>query len=366
MDNELIKVDPVVLEKKQAWSEVGEYIHYTEISLQQKADLIIGKLVIPTKYEDVQAAEEALKTARKENIALIEERMTITDQFRAVADRLMKSEKKVSDEFPKIEGKLITIKAAKAAADKLVKAKEDEFKRLKESCIKFINDKDLEFKTTINNQVSFAYEYALGKGDINEKTYAEYYKKVEAKFTKENFLIVKPEYKLFDVKPEEFDTLWIECQVEAGPPLDYISLYKKQLTEKFGFFTISLKNKETALKHSKDADAKAAEELSKENTNKNVAASLSTMATTYNAKAADTVKPLKTVYELDMEETHANGLLIIAAYVGNYDATKEYTEKLKAFNLKVEQMANALVSLKNKDEKFTCTGIKFKQVEKLK
>jgi hypothetical protein len=35
------------------------------------------------------------------------------------------------------------------------------------------------------------------------------------------------------------------------------------------------------------------------------------------------------------------------------------------FALNVEQMGKTLISMKNKDEKFLCTGINFKKIDKL-
>ena len=277
----------------------------------------------------------------------------------------MVPEKTVVESFPVIEKAIIDLKLENEKAVKLVNARLEEFKRLRESVLIHVNNSDTAFRTLINNQVLFAYEYALGKGEIKEETLEEYIKACKAKFKPEQFQIQPALVTLVNVTKEEYEPIFKELTSSFLSSAAYIQIYHDLLDAKFEFYNVALKNKEASLGQSKKEAADAAETLAKEAAAKTTSANLSAMATSFTATTETTTKALKKSYALDMEETEQNSLLIIAAFVANYEQAKQFVRVTKAFELKISQMAACLVSIKNKDERFACTGINFKEVNKL-
>lgn len=355
----------IIIQKRAAWADVGEVIHTTELKLKAQSEAILATLIEPKSIEGIAASEAALTEAKKQANALIAERKLTTDPLATVASRLMQHEKMLLNKFPEIEKQLISLKQQKKAADDLANATAEEKKQLREICALHITNTDIIFRQVIEKQVDFAFSYALGVGCIDEAGLKDYLAKVKLKYTVENFTTPAPTVTLKNVPKAEFEVIWGQNVVSVKPAETYINLYLTTLEKKFEFYNVSLMNKKAAIEASEKATAEAAANLAKEQKSGEIAAALNSMATSIEAAPQSKVKDLKTVYVLDMEETEQNALLIIAAFVANFENTKQYV-KSGWFNLKVEQMGKALVSLKNKDNKFSCTGIIFKTEDKLK
>lgn len=361
--------EQIISEKRNNWANLGEKTHFAEITLQEKAVLIHSKLIIPKSIEEIPSAEASLKQAKQEANALIEERKLLTGIFDKLTDRLRKPEKALFETiFPEAEKALLSLKQQQKANNERAEAKNKELKSLRENVAKWINDAEFAFKNRINKQCTFAYNYALGEGNIDEKTYSEYYKAVEAKLKPEEFVVPKMHPQLITVSIEEYNLIWDELSLQIKPASFYVgspsSLYESTLSKTFEFFTIALKNKEAAIEQQKTKAAEEAAALEKENANKNAAATLASVAVPLDKNEGPKAKDLKTVYELDMEENETSMLAIMSAFAANFELTREH-RKAKEFSFNVGQMAACLVKVKNKDEKFECSGIKFKQVDKL-
>ena len=354
-----------VIAKREAWANVGEVIHNTELELQAEKEKIKLSISEPKSIEQINETETKLAEAKRQATALMENRKGVTNNLNAVVERLMKPEKEIREHFTIVESSLLGLKQQKKASDDLIKAKADELKRVREEYIKHVNQFDASAKATILNQCTFAFEYALGKGAITEETYPNYFKAVKDKFKETDFAITAPVIKLNVVTQTEAYLIWSEVSLTVQPPKFYLDLYALQITDKFQFFTISLKNKEGALKNAAMKDAKNATELAKEASQKNVAATLASVSVTVASVATEKTKALKQVYVLDMEVTDQNALTIMAAFAGNFDNARQHVKVTSIFSLSINQMATALVSIKNKDEKFECTGVNFKTIEKL-
>lgn len=368
MENQIVKKEEeakIIAKKRNQWANVGEVIHNKEIQLQLKAQASILKLIEPKSIEQIETAESALKIAKQEYNLLVTERKGVTDSLNGVINRLMNSEKDLASKFPAIEKDLISLKQQQAKNNLLIQQKADEILRLNTVCNEHKINSEAAFKQKILNQVSFAYEYALGKGNVEEKGLEDYLKLVKLKFKPEDFTIAPPVVNLIHASKIEFDLIWNKLCIDFQEPKIWIEQYVKDLDSKFEFYNVSLMNKKAAIENSKKLEATAAEELAKETVNKTVSATLSSIATNIASPVETSGKKLKTVYELDMVDNEENGLLIIAAFVGNFATTKQYIKVKNFFSLSVEQMSKTLVQIKNKDEKFSCTGIVFKQTDKL-
>lgn len=365
MENTPQQLPQIVEEKRLAWANAGQKAHYTELELKQLVENGIKKLIPPTTIEQIQETDDLLAASKKALSEVKEKRMSITNVFRDVTNRLMVPEKEFEAAFAPIEAAQLKLKQEKANGEKLQQAKKDELKRLKESLINYIIDSSLVFKKAIQERCTKSYEHALGKGNVTIETLESYLVKIKASITAPMFDVAQPTLPLSQVTQEELTKLWVEVKPMLTPANDYLESFHKQLEEKFAFYEIALKNKEQAIAHQRAEDESAKEALEKETANKQIAASMTAMATSYEASPEQTTKGLKEVYELDMEENNINMLLIVAAFTGNYDVAKEYVRVKNAFSLNIGQMGAALVAMKNKDNAFKTTGIKFKLTQKL-
>ena len=186
-----------------------------------------------------------------------------------------------------------------------------------------------------------------------------YNNKVKSKYKESDFKIVCP-----TTIPEELFNI---CVLEMDMPkeIDMVAYFHRAVDAKFEFYSVALKNKDAAIKMAKEVADKEAAERAEELANQKVATRLEVIATSTDAVIDSGVKELKKSYAIDMEDTEQNALLIMAAFVTNFNTAKEGVRVKSMFKLSVEQMGAALAWMKNKDENFSHTGINFKQVEKL-
>lgn len=349
----------VVLKKKQAWAEVGLTVHNANLNLEAKAKEAISLLIPPTSIDEIQAAETTLKDV-KAKLAIIElERKAVTSKFDQVASALMTHEKSVKDALPAYSQKIIEIKKAYEAEQAKAALKIEAEKRLKEMCINFLNTAYNGHKDIVADVCQKAYEYALGAGNVTEAKLPAYINKVKSKYKESDFKIVCP----VTIPTELFNI----CVIELDMPkeVDMVAYFHRAVDAKFEFYSVALKNKDAAIKMAKEVAEKEAAERAEELANQVVATRLEVIATSTDAVIDSGVKALKKSYALDMDDTEQNALLIIAAFVSNFAQAKEGVRVKSMFKLSVEQMGAALAWLKNKDENFNCTGIKFKQIEKI-
>ena len=349
----------VVLKKKQAWSEVGAIVHNANIDLEQKAKEVLVLLIPPTTIDEVAAAEATLKEV-KLRLGIIEaDRKMVTSKFDTVTSALMAHEKSVKEALPAYSASIIAIKKAHEAEQAKVQAAINKDKAEKEAAINYMNKAYVDMKTEVARICQAAYEHALGKGNITEAKLPKYLDAVRAKKTAKDFVIAP----IPGGSPELFDYAY--NAIDMAPPELMLNYFYKQLEIKFEFFNVALKNKEAAVlaaKQKEDADAaERAEELA----NSQMAARLETIATTTDAVVNDGIKELKKKYELDLPDTEQNAILIMTAFITNYASVKDGVRVKSMRSLSVEQMGTALAWLKNKDDKFTFTGINFKITEKL-
>jgi len=352
-----------VLEKKKQWAEVGLVVHNANISLQTKAEDLKARLIAPTSIDQVTEAEGVLKEINGELNALIAERKVTTSRFDKVSEALMKHEKSVKESIPAFQNAIIKLKQEAEKIKNAERAKEEAIRKAKEDAIKFVNESFKKMQDLVAVRCQEAYEFALNnpktKKSIEESKIASYIEKCKAKLTEKDFTLVKPD----NISQENFDAA--KLFVDMPEPKDLLAYWDKQMNVKFEFYTVALKNKEAAIQASQkakeEADRLRAEELSQ----RNVAAELEAASMSSEVTIDNGIKDLKKKYEVDLEDTEQNAILIMTAFVTNFGQVKDGVRVTKWSNLSVSQMGAALAWLKNKDDRFEFGGIKFKLTDKL-
>jgi hypothetical protein len=356
-----------IIEQKTAqWGAMGVACWRTELVLQTKAaEIINGLLELPTKVEDIPAAEIKLKQSKSALSALIEERKVITSKLDSVTNRLMAAEKSIPDPLQKFEQAIIGCKKLKEIADTKLRQKQIELQLIE----KFFGDKVAEYKTNsmavINKQLDAAFNYCLNN-DITVEALPALMTQFKAKF--------KPtEHFIFSVASPQLQNVSIDEYRAVCTPLipkeqfDYYnSEYLMLLDAKFSDYHISIQDKVLAKQRAAEESAKAAEAAKKKEDEEkafntlNASASVST-----NSAPTIETKSLKKVYVLDMEETIDNAIKLWAAFAGNKTLVEEKMRVNKWFSCSPSQIAGALCKIKNEDNNFQPQGIVFKQDDKL-
>lgn len=360
-NNSLIKVDEKLVEqKKKAWSTMGEAVYKKEIALQNTALSAINDVKYPKAVEDLIDAQEQLKQLKTTKANIENERKQITKIFDDVCARLMVPEKSLDKPISDLSSAIISVKKIYEEQEQKKKQKQEQEAKLIEQGKKHLADLVAFYKTKIVNQVSFAFLYALDN-QITPSTAKEYVDKCSLKFKESDFAITYPNVVLQLLTQEEIQAKLQEI-VQINPS-EFVAEYKKQLTDKFALYDVEYNNKEEAKRIALQKQEQEKNEIESSKMNQQLAASFDAKAEELSVKSD--VKALKKVYELDMVDSLENALIIMSAFVANINLIKNEIRVKNYFNLSVEQMGAALCKLKNKDEKFTVTGIVFKQNDKL-
>lgn len=354
-----------IAKKATAWSNFGVIITNSEFQFQARAQAIIAKLKKPTKPSELKEAEESLKAVKQEMQKLVEDRKGITTRFDSVASRLMAPEKLIASALPEIERAMLAVKKAEQEELNKARYKNDELKSIREQYLNLIVKMDKEYRDKISAQVSKAFEYALGAGDVKMDGLPAFLDKVKVAkgFNEIDFTYDRPEIALKYATKEEVINIWKEVDKTILPGKDYLAIYHKALSDQFEFYSAALKNKEGAIKLQKENAEREEAKRKQEAEAHEVANKLSAIATT-TAEIVSATKPLKEYYEVDMEDTEANAIKIIAAFVGNFELCRGGVRVKSLLKISVEQMASALAWVKNRDDKFEC-GVKFIKKEKI-
>lgn len=363
-----VQLTPEEIKKKTQWGNLGLAVHNTELKLQAQAQAIISELKIATTVDEIIEAEAALKKVKSKRKDLSVERKNLTSRFDKMTTRLMIPENSIIEAENNAEKALIKMKGINDSNKAKATAKNDELRRIRETIANYISKMDATYKQKIADQVTKAFNYALGKGNIEEKDLPDYLPKCK---TATGFGEFEFTYDICPIAPiyatkEEVLVIWNELAVGIRLGKDYVADYAAALDKQFAMYNVAVKNKEAAMKLAKENADKAASDLAAETEAKETAAKLEAISITHpTVNAGPEIKSLKKVFVLDMEDTQENAIKIMAAFIGNLALCEGGIRVTKWSNLSVSQMGNALVWAKNKDEKFECSGIKFKVEEKL-
>lgn len=362
MNNELTTQETqVIAQKRNAWANMGEVVHTTELQLQAFQQQALERFSLPTKIEDVPDAEALLKVLKSSKATLEDKRKEVTSKFDAVSQRLMQPEKALLEPIAELSKAIISVKKIEEDRLRKLKEKADEIVRYKQFIINSSNDAKAAAESSISRIISQAYEYALGDGNIDIDGLPEYISRCKNKYPVIKFVMELPKCNSI-LTEEERDDIIRELYT-------YDSAYYKQkfdtlLDEKFSDYAVALANKEQAIALSKKQEEEEKKRIEEEKKNKELSASLQSMAALDVQITTDT-KALKKSYEVDMPETPETAILLMAAFVGNKNLVLQKLKVNKWFAFSIGQIANALGKCKNDDENFAPQGIIFKQIDKL-
>jgi len=352
----------MLIEKREAWGEMGVLVYESELELSARAQSSILKIKYPDSFEQIQNAEALLKEINSERIQLENDRKAITSKFDAVTARLMQPEKQLIEAHAKFKAKIIEVKELKEKADKAKQLHDEEIKATKQRILNYCAEINYKYTAMINNQVASAYEYALSN-DIEPEALVDYLKKVRGKFTLATFVPEPPTLNVIHLDLTEVNLLLDEnYKIDSG---SYLKQYYDQLDEKFADYPVAYKNKKDALALSIKEAAEAQAKLEAEKSNAELAAKIAASAEPMRMSVSTPLKALKKSYEIEMEETQFNAMKIIQAYAANMVECDKHLNISKWFSVTPKQMATALAKVKNTDERFQPEGIVFKEISKL-
>jgi len=362
-------VTVLTLEQKQAnWSKFAVEVHQTEMRLQAVKESLIAKIKeAPIDTTKIESYEVTLKDFKAGKAQLSEDRKALTNKLDKLKERLMIPEKELEGPQKDYETTLLSTKQAKRTADEVIIAKSAELARVKEFFANSIAQQHADFEILIINKAAKAYEHALTK-KLSTEQLKDVWPTITTLLTVADFITKQLPVSVVYMKPEEITAIYEGIhQKNAKTPSEYVEKYQSLLKEKFEFYEIALKNSEASLELEKKNQAEALTNVANEAADAVVAAKLEAISNpeTVIGYVVNGGKALKQVYKLDMEETQQNAIAIIAAFAANWSTVKDELGVKKWFNLSVKQMADGLVSLKNKDNRFEVSGIKFKLEDKL-
>jgi len=351
-------------QKREAWGKMGVIIYHKELEFQVSAQVSLAKIsAIPKTIEDIPAAEANLKEVKADCAKLLAARKEITAKFDAVAQRLMVGEKSFEAPINEYAKAIIVVKKEheKKEADK--KLKEQELKRLRETLVTQLANVDADYKTTITDRISAAYNYALGDGNIQPgEPLIKFLKARLAKLSEEDFTPQRPKPSKVYVTDEELKGILND--VWKVNPKSYLELYETELYNRFKDYDVAHKNKAQAIAIAETEKANALNNISQEKQNNIVAAQLHAVATDFSIEPTG-VKALRKAYEIDMEETYENAMTIMAAFLAHKEKCYPKTSTKKWFSFNAESAGKALAKVKSEDNNFAAKGIVFKEVDKL-
>lgn len=355
-------------EKKKNWLGVAQRSQALDISLATKRDTLLKKLADAPKLATAEAIsnyESVLKSVKQELSDLKTERLQFTNILEKVKTNKMQPENDVAASVAKFESALLTVKIEKKKNDDIAQAKIDEEKRLRETFANHIATSRAAFETDITNKVALAFEVAIKTKMEPEKIDAYLQENMDG-FTEADFKLPKYQGSVAVIDKATAAAIMTEIwEKHKIDPLELIAQYRTALSTRFEFYSLSLKNADDALTLANAEHSKSLNAISEAATNQTIANKLETVAVSMPTGTEVKTKSIKTVYEIDMEDSEQSAIVIIAAFSANWALCKTKVRITIWDNLAVKQMKAALVAIKNADEKFEVSGIKWKTVDKL-
>ncbi len=363
--NQTPTVIVTLAEKQENWKNFAVVVHNTEQKLQlncSKLTLLLREL--PTEISHIADAEAAVKRVKADLNEQVELRMTVTSKFTAVAKRLMSNEESVTAAIGPYDAAILDLKKKERSDLQAKQARLDEIARFREKFAVHIANIHAQHETTINAKVLRCFEHCL-----NENTPADAIPmdKMQAALVEAMFVTEVPAStgRVYLNDDEVFE-IWKELkEKQALPPAEYVTKFHNTLATQFNFYSVALKNKEAALELAKTEAAKVAETIATEQADATVAAKLETISVASDAVQRSTGKKIKSVYKLDMEENDNSALVVLTAFASNWNLCRSRVRVKSLFALSISQMGSALEAVKNDDEKFEVSGLKWKTVDKL-
>lgn len=361
-----INVDTEILHKRQAaWAGLGQLVYMTELQLQAIAQQAILSASVPKTIDEVSESEAKIKALKKVQNDLIERRKAITSKFDAKTQDLMRAEKSIDEPIKQLTDACISLKRVEADRLKIELERQNEVNRIKEQANTYLTTLEAFYKSKIEIGANKCFETALIEKNLKPNEVGEFIDSVLKKVKDDHFKINTSEVLTFKsslLKQDEIDTILNDIIFKFRKPSDFVLMYANAINDKFAFYEIAYNDKETAIQKNKEIEAEKLKAIEKEKVNKEVASKLESLAV--DVTVQPTLKKLKESYEIDLDETLPNAMLIISAFISNYDDCIKKI-RVKPFNLSVGQMAKAIADLKSENNDFEVSGIKFRLIEKL-
>lgn len=347
-------------QRKQKWASFGEKFNTIEMELQAKVQSVLSELHIPTNTEEVLDAEIKLQELKAVQKAIKEKRLELISRpLSDLEKRISTPEKTLDEPILKLSEGIKKVKSEYEAKRAKEQQRQAEIQRITAMAQKHHAEQENKCEAKVQNQVQKAYAYALSSGTVNKENLQEYIKKCSDKLNVLDFA-PEPMFIHTSVLDEQTVSAITNIQFDSNK---YVEKLRALMQEKFLLFELDLKNKEQALANAElekqEAIRKAEEEARAAQTLAEVKSRSQSLVVEEDFKA------LKKSYAVEVNDSEECVLAIIMAFVSNFNEAKEHVRLKSMLNLKVDQMAEALGKMKNKDERFECTGIAFKVVEKL-
>ncbi len=343
---------------RTAWGNLGGLFVSIKAELQIMADQSLAK--IPETVTDISAAELLLKEVKKDQTLINEKRKSITGKFDILTKQAMVAENSLDSPIIQFTNKIIAAKKIKQEEEGREKLKTDQLRQCKEYLANYKNGKTQVFNKTIVDTVDKAYTFALGEGNITMETLPAFLEKTTNRFSEATFTITGFINTFSTITPEQFTILSTELLV--NDPKEWLTLYATKLREKFSDYEIAVNNKIQALENARIEKEATEKVLADKKLMDETVAKLAGAAITPVLVGA---KPLKSAWRVDNMPDQINSILIITAFVSNFDKCQSQLRITVWDSLSVKQMRTALEKVKTLDENFAPQGIIFKQIDKL-
>lgn len=348
-------------QRKERWASFGEKFNTIEMELQAQAQSVLKEVHIPTTTEEVLDAEIKLQELKAVQKAIREKRLAVISRpLDELSSRIAAPEKTLDEPILKITEAVKKIKSEYEARRAKEQQRQAEIQRITAIAQNHHAEQERRCEVKVQEQIQKAYQYALTSGTVNKESLQEYVKKCCEKLTVLDFTPEPLTISSAILTKEEWESI-------KTIPFDsnkYVEKLRAQMQEKFLLFELDLQNTKEALANAEREKQEAIRKAEEE------AAAAKTLADIKSRSQSLVVdeefKELKKSFAVEVNDSEECILAIIMAFVSNFNEAKEHIRlRSSMLNLKVEQMAEAIAKMKNKDNKFEFTGIKFKVVEKL-
>lgn len=357
------QLDPVVAAKVVAWGKMGKAVHEKEIELQLISSKAINDVVIPKDINDVPDAEKQLVELKRKQKDTEKQRKELTNPLDSLSKRLMLPEKSFDPKIDELSKAIISIKKSHEASQAAVQKAEQERKDLKERILALMNNKDFEFRAFINTRCADALTYAL-KENIDPKDIETKVDEWCLAYDVKNFTYPFTGFSAAYIKQDEVNATVNELFKPDGEK--YVTLYREEMKKKFVDYAVAFANKEQAIAINETEQVEKVKELVENHNNTETSIAIESVSETLNVTVENAgIKALKKSYEVDMEESADNAILILSAFVANIKLTKPKLRITKWFSFSVSNAAMALSKCKTDDNDFNPHGITFKEISKL-
>lgn len=358
--SEIIKLTEEQQKKFAVWGNFGLNLN----KLHQEHALVASKAVKdnpkPESIKDIEKGEEGLKLVKAAIKQLSTNRIAQTEKLNTFLSKLIDPEKELKEHQAVLEAALINLKRMRdEEAARLRKIEE-----AKIECKAHYNRELIRITTHCQNKVAElvnrVYEFCLNE-DVKPSEISEKLPALIANVTELSFMVDVNNFQAGIVTSEFIS----QCRADAFSDFDYLTFvldFQNKAKEKFEDYEIAYINKSAAIERAKkekaEAEAKAKREAEAASLVVNIHAKV-------EAQPQVEYKGLKKSFEVDMDETPEAAAIILTAFFANIDLCKKKTTVKNWFNFSVSNAITALNKVKNEDDSFAFTGLKFKEVDKL-